>query len=163
MVLDVSKDGKHVTTLRPSRNNYPLNSAEPGPIARYFEGEATSEVALDAGPLTRPLVERLRPTPTALKRAIAGGGRAAADRDQPRGAGDRDHRDRRVVSRARNPTARMLFIVNPLVTWIWIGGDHRAARRADCAVAGAGSTALARLVHLGRPRGADGRRPPAQS
>ena len=49
-VLDVSKNGKHVTTLNPSRGYYPsLDVAQDGPVGRFYKGESTSEVGLRAG------------------------------------------------------------------------------------------------------------------
>ena len=44
------KNGKHVTTLRPSRAYYPSqDDGDLGPVGRFFEGEATSEVGMKAG------------------------------------------------------------------------------------------------------------------
>ncbi|MFT4050074.1 MAG: heme lyase CcmF/NrfE family subunit [Solirubrobacterales bacterium] len=119
VVLDVSKDGKHVSTMRPARNNYPLNSASVGPVARYFEGEVTSEVALQAGPW-RDLWSSVSPDTDALQKAID----AAAKLPQI----DSNEKLQALVINViaesfpkSNPTARVLFLVNPLVTWIWIG------------------------------------------
>jgi cytochrome c-type biogenesis protein CcmF len=118
-VLDVSKNGKHVAMMQPARNNYPLNSSAPGPIARYFDGEVTSEVALKAGPL-RDLWASVSPNTDGLQKAIT----AAAKLPQIK-----TNQEVQAIAitaivesfpRA-NPTARVLFIVNPLVTWIWIG------------------------------------------
>ncbi|MGH2958580.1 MAG: heme lyase CcmF/NrfE family subunit [Solirubrobacterales bacterium] len=119
VVLDVSKDGKHVATMRPSRNNYPLNSAVPGPVARYFEGEATSEVALEAGPL-RDLWSSVSPNTDGLKSAIEAAG------SLPQIKTNQEVQAIAITAIVEsfprsNPTARVLFIVNPLVTWIWIG------------------------------------------
>lgn len=118
-VLDVSKDGKHVTTLHPSRNNYPLNSSEPGPVARYFEGEVTSEVGLDAG-LTKDIWTAVSPDLSPLRESIATGGKLPKIDDPQVQA---------LVITAivdsypeRAESARVLVIVNPMVTWIWIGG-----------------------------------------
>jgi cytochrome c-type biogenesis protein CcmF len=118
-VLDVSKDGKHVATMTPARNNYPLNSSAPGPVARYFEGETTSEVALKAGPL-RDLWASVSPNTDGLQRAID----AAAKLPQ---INTNEKIQALAITAivesfaAAKPQARVLFIVNPLVTWIWIG------------------------------------------
>ncbi|HEV7919066.1 MAG TPA: heme lyase CcmF/NrfE family subunit, partial [Solirubrobacterales bacterium] len=48
-LLDIKKDGKLVTSLHPSRSWFPVNDDSMGSIGRYFGGEATSEVGLDAG------------------------------------------------------------------------------------------------------------------
>ncbi|MBI2691080.1 MAG: heme lyase CcmF/NrfE family subunit [Solirubrobacterales bacterium] len=119
VVLDVSKDGKRVATMRPSRNNYPVNSSGPGPVARYFEGEVTSEVALEAGPL-RDLWSSVSPNTDVLKQAIAAAGRL------PQIKTNRDLQAVAITAIVDSfprtkPTARVLFVVNPLVTWVWIG------------------------------------------
>jgi cytochrome c-type biogenesis protein CcmF len=118
-VLDVSKNGKHVTTLTPARNNYPENEATPGPIGRYFDGEITSEVGLDAG-LRRDIWSAISPNLDPLQAAIATGNKLPKI-DDPR--------VQALIITAivdsypkRAQTARILVIVNPLVTWIWIGG-----------------------------------------
>jgi cytochrome c-type biogenesis protein CcmF len=49
-VLGVEQDGERVTTLRPSRRYFRPSGAEVGGIGSFFDGEATSEVGLDAGP-----------------------------------------------------------------------------------------------------------------
>ncbi len=119
VVLDVSKDGKHVTTLTPSRNNYPLNSAAPGPVARYFEGEVTSEVGLEAGPW-RDIWASVSPNTDGLERAIAAAGKLPQI--------DTNEQVQAIAITAivesfpaAKPSARVLVLVNPLVTWIWIG------------------------------------------
>src|SRR4029453_2011210 len=44
-VLEVTRDGEHFATLRPSRNYYSSRDADPtAPVRGFFEGEATSEV-----------------------------------------------------------------------------------------------------------------------
>lgn len=118
-VLDVSKDGKHVATMRPARQNYPLNSAAPGPVARYFEGSATSEVALQAGPW-RDLWTSVSPDTDGLKRAIE------AANELPQIKTNREVQAIAITAivqsyPAAKPPVRVLFLVNPLVTWIWIG------------------------------------------
>ena len=45
-VVDVRKDGEQFTALTPARNYYPTQDPMAGPIGRYFEGEATSEIGL---------------------------------------------------------------------------------------------------------------------
>lgn len=118
-VLEISKDGKYVTTLSPSRNNYPLNSSEPGPIARYFEGEVTSEVGLDAG-MTKDIWTAVSPNLEPIRESIAKGNALPKIEDP---------RVQALVITAivdsypqRATNARVLVIVNPLVTWLWVGG-----------------------------------------
>ena len=47
--LRVRRDGKGLETLRPERSFFPSSNRDSGPVSRYFEGEATSEVGLHAG------------------------------------------------------------------------------------------------------------------
>ncbi len=118
-VLDVSKDGKKVTTLHPSRNNYPVNSNVHGPIGRFFEGEVTSEVGLMAG-MWRDLWSSVSPDTSHLKRAIeAASALPGIDENEEMQAVA-------IITIVEafpkgDPPARVLFLVNPLVTWIWIG------------------------------------------
>lgn len=119
VVLDVSKDGKKVTTLSPSRSNFPANTDNFGPIGRYFEGEVTSEVGLKAG-MWRDLWSSVSPDTDHLKRAIAAASKLPGVDENPQ--------MQAVAILAivdsfpgGNPPARILFLVNPLVTWIWIG------------------------------------------
>lgn len=118
-VLDVSKNGKHVTTLYPSRNYYPQNSTSMGLIGRYFGGEATSEVSLDAGPL-KDIWTAMQPDLRPLKPAIAAGNKLPQIKNREVQA---------VVITAivqayprAAKSATILVIVNPLVTWLWAGG-----------------------------------------
>lgn len=118
-VLDVSKDGRHVATMTPARNNYPMNSLEPGPVARYFEGETTSEVSLEAGPL-RDLWASVSPDTDGLKKAITAAGRLPQIKTNPEVQAIAIAAI--VASYPRSdPPARILMLVNPLVTWVWIG------------------------------------------
>jgi cytochrome c-type biogenesis protein CcmF len=118
-VLDVSRNGRHVVTLYPARNNYPMNSDAPGPVARYFEGEVTTEVALKAG-MFRDLWASVAPDTTRLKRAIDAAGKL------PQIETNRDIQAIAITAIVRSfpnsdPPMHILFLVNPLVTWIWIG------------------------------------------
>lgn len=118
-VLDISKDGEHVTTLRPSRNNYPINSIEPGPIARYFEGEVTSEVGLDAG-MTKDIWTAVSPSLEPLMPLIREGNELPKiENPQLQGLVITSIVD---AYPKRAETARILVIVNPMVTWLWVGG-----------------------------------------
>ena len=62
-----SKNGKDLGTLVTKRSFFPTNDPNLGPVSRYFEGNATSEVALRAGAwrdvwvVVAPDTGRLRP------------------------------------------------------------------------------------------------------
>ena len=122
-----ARDGKLVRTLRPTRGYYPARRRTLGPLARFFEGEATSEVGLSAG-VRRDLWTAVEPDLGRLRRAST---RATACFDRPArhaAAGRRSHGarlaalDARAALRARPPPATFRVIVSPLVTWIWLGG-----------------------------------------
>ncbi len=151
-VLGVEQDGKR-SELRPSRRYFRPTGMESGTISSFFDGEATSEVGLKAGP-TSDLWTAVQPDISAVKRRMR-----AADqgfRACVSGAPGTPPQCR-AVSRlmrvaAANPSLRPValaqierlqavtaerlaksylsddavatfrVIVDPLVTWIWIGG-----------------------------------------
>jgi cytochrome c-type biogenesis protein CcmF len=139
-VLDVSKGGKHVTTLHTSRGFYPAQDASLGPIGRFFNGEADSDVGLRAG-LTKDIWTVANPDLTPLQPTIAQGDRVftAALKQAMGRVGTmplaqaqaalaplwqaRDEAVSRVAARyVSHPWAvDFLLIVSPLVTWIWLG------------------------------------------
>jgi cytochrome c-type biogenesis protein CcmF len=119
-VLDVSKNGKHVTTLNPSRGYYPsVDVAQDGPVGRFYKGESTSEVGLRAG-LRRDLWTAIEPDTSRIERLADVADRKFSDAT-PRlslfiagtlAAGYAKH----------PPPATFRVIDSPLVTWIWLGG-----------------------------------------
>lgn len=118
--LSVTRNGKPYTTLRPSRNYYPASSiSEQGPIARYFEGEATSEVAMRAG-VQHDLWTAIEPDLTFLRADIAKAGKLPKA-DDPRIQG---YLLQALAQgyRNREPAATFRVAVNPMVSWIWAGG-----------------------------------------
>jgi cytochrome c-type biogenesis protein CcmF len=152
-VLRVSEGGEIVTTLRPSRRYFRPTGQDSGPLGSFFNGEATSEVGLRAGPgsdlwtavqpnildvqrgvraADRGFEACLRAAPGTPPQceALAATMRAAAANPalQPIAleqigklqglAIDRIARD---YLDDRSP-ATFKLIVDPLVTWMWIGG-----------------------------------------
>jgi cytochrome c-type biogenesis protein CcmF len=126
-IVDVRRDGRHVVTLRPERGYFPSTSdAGLGPVGRFFEGEATSEVGLKAG-LRRDLWTAMTPDIRGLMPTIQEGDRvfsAAAGKLPPAleaqalGAALNGIVKRYLDSR---PAATFRVITSPLVTWIWLG------------------------------------------
>ncbi|MBJ7348076.1 MAG: heme lyase CcmF/NrfE family subunit [Thermoleophilaceae bacterium] len=118
-ILRVSKDGKYVATLHPARNWYPINSTRMGLVGRYFGGEATSEIGLKAG-FTRDIWTAVQPDLRGLKAAIrAGNALPAIEKPEVQAiviTAIADSYPRRAGA------ATFRVIVNPLVTWLWIGG-----------------------------------------
>ena len=125
--LRVSKDGS-VTAMRTERSFFPSAGPMLGPVSRFFEGEATSEVALDAGvredvwasvaPDTRRLAPRIEEGDRVFSEADDAGALPAGERDVLLAEALRGL----VRSYADNPPpATFRLLVSPMVTWIWIG------------------------------------------
>ena len=136
-MLNVEQDGKHVTTLNPSRNYYSSTVSDPT-IAGFFGGEATSEVGRrtrvggDLWTAMRPDLSSFDPVIAAVDKRLA---RTIPD-ISPEGptpdqvAAMRAYTDRQGQA-IRNLAA--LYVANPLpvdfrinvnpfVIWIWVGG-----------------------------------------
>jgi cytochrome c-type biogenesis protein CcmF len=126
--LEVSKDGKLVQTLNPSRGYYP-SSAPFAPVSGMFAGESTSEVRMLAGlrrdvwtavqPELTSIRPRMRLYDRALRRAAASGKLSSDAEALAFGKLLQDVVDRYAAGR---PYATFRLIVSPLVAWIWIGG-----------------------------------------
>jgi cytochrome c-type biogenesis protein CcmF len=135
-VLDVSKQGKHVTTLTTTRSFYPA-ATDPtvGPISEAFNGASDSQVGLRAG-LTRDIWTVINPDLTPLQAQINRGDQLftklmtsltpAQARQQSTLDAIAIERARAIVGLAKRFVthpwrANFLLIVSPLVTWIWLG------------------------------------------
>lgn len=118
-VLEVSRDGRRVATLRPSRNFYPSSDGRMGVVGRFFGGEATSEVGMRAG-LTRDLWTAMQPDLRSLKGPIREANRRFGDAPPEVLGAVLGAIVQRYVREPRAATFRT--IVSPLVTWIWFGG-----------------------------------------
>jgi cytochrome c-type biogenesis protein CcmF len=118
-VIDVSRDGRHVATLRPARGYYPSPGIEDGSVGRLIGGEPTSEVGLKAG-LTRDLWTAIEPNLERMKPLIEKGNKVVP-LVRP---------DLGLVALAavvenykkNPPAATFRIITSPMVTWIWLGG-----------------------------------------
>jgi cytochrome c-type biogenesis protein CcmF len=124
-VMKVSRDGKTVGTLRTEKSYFPTEDPSLGPISRFFEGEATSEVGLRAG-LRRDVWSAISPNVRDLRKQIAEGDKVFTQiKDLP--AAKREVALAKVLALlTRNytkspPPATFRLIVSPLVSWIWIG------------------------------------------
>jgi cytochrome c-type biogenesis protein CcmF len=142
-VLNVSKGGKHVTTVTTTRGFYPSQDPSQGLVGRFFDSaNADSQVGLDAGlrrdiwtvinvnvdvsPL-QPLIDKANSlfaayAPQVMTRA------AKLPPGQAQGLMNSlwVERDLAVSEIARrfvtHPwSTEFLLIVDPLVTWIWLG------------------------------------------
>src|SRR3954454_20590478 len=124
-VMRVSRDGKTVGTLRTEKSFFPTEDPSLGPISRFFEGEATSEVGLRAG-LLRDVWSAISPNVRDLRKQIAEGDKVFTKaKNLP--ASHRDILLAKALVGLTNPysdtptPATFRLIVSPLVSWIWIG------------------------------------------
>jgi cytochrome c-type biogenesis protein CcmF len=106
-------------TYRPARNYYPAGDGTGGPIGRYFEGEANSEIDTRWGPL-RNFWLAIQPDIKPLEQPIAEANRRFADADAETQAIILAALIERYRTHA--PPATFRAIDSPLVMWIWIGG-----------------------------------------
>jgi cytochrome c-type biogenesis protein CcmF len=124
--MRVSRDGERVGTLHTERSFFPSADPSLGPVSRFFEGEATSEVGLRAG-LRRDVWSAISPNIRDLEKDIAEGDRVFTDAADDLAPGQRDvllvqALDGLARSYAQDPPpATFRLIVSPLVSWIWIG------------------------------------------
>jgi cytochrome c-type biogenesis protein CcmF len=152
-VVRVEKDGKLISVLRPSRRYFRPTGVEGGTIGNFFDGEATTEVGLKAGPgsdlwiALQPNISAVRqrvrvadqgfracvrgaPGTPAACRVVSGLMRAAALNPslQPKASAQIQALQAATADRVASSylddalPATFRVIVNPLVTWIWIGG-----------------------------------------
>jgi cytochrome c-type biogenesis protein CcmF len=152
-VLSVKEGGEQTAVLRPSRRYFRPTGAESGTISSYFDGEATSEVALQAG-AGSDLWSAAQPNIAAVQRRARAADRGfeACVRGAPGSPPQCDALAAMMRAAAANPTLRPValeqiaelqalaaerivrsylrestpatfrIIVDPLVTWMWIGG-----------------------------------------
>jgi cytochrome c-type biogenesis protein CcmF len=135
-VLDVSKHGRHVTTVTTTRSFYPA-PLDPtvGPISEAFNGQSDSQVGLRAG-LTRDIWTVINPNLQPLQKQIDQGDKvftALMTSLTPAQARQQGVIRFIQIKRAQAITGltsqfvthpwsvNFLLIVSPLVTWIWLG------------------------------------------
>ena len=135
-VLDVSKNGRHVTTLTTSRGFYPA-TGDPtvGPISVAFNGQSDSDVGLRAG-VTRDIWTVINVNLQPLQSKIDEGDRlfeklmtslTPAQANQPTVIQSiQAERATAIIGLTsqfvKHPwPVDFLLIVSPLVTWIWLG------------------------------------------
>ncbi len=120
-VLRVRRGGES-HTLSTYKSYFPSTDPSLGPVSRFFEGEATSEVGLEAGlrrdlwTAVAPDIQRLLPIIDRGDKVLAGADQATTDAALAtvlRALPERYTRDA--------PAATFRIIASPLVTWIWLG------------------------------------------
>jgi cytochrome c-type biogenesis protein CcmF len=117
-VLDVSKHGRHVATLRPSEGYYDSGELGQGSVGHLIGGQSVSHISMSAG-FTRDVWTAIAPDISSppLQRIVAAGNSTLPP----------DEGLLAVAYIARSylrapPPAQFHLIVSPLVMWIWIGG-----------------------------------------
>ena len=110
------------------RSFFPSAAPMLGPVSRFFEGEATSEVGLQAG-LRRDVWASIAPDTRRLAPRVKEGDKVFAEADES-GALTAGERDAFLAEALRGlvrsyaddpPPATFRLLVSPMVTWIWIG------------------------------------------
>jgi cytochrome c-type biogenesis protein CcmF len=123
--LSVRRGDGPAEALHTYKSYFPSTDPSLGPVSRFFEGEATTEVALRAG-VRRDLWTAVAPDIGRLLPRIEEGDKVFAD------ARELSAEDRGAfLAQALNglsrsytsspPPATFRLIVSPLVTWIWVG------------------------------------------
>jgi cytochrome c-type biogenesis protein CcmF len=124
----VERDGRRVATMHTVRSYFPSAAPMLGPVSRFFEGESTSEVALDAG-LGRDVWVTVAPDTARLAPLVKEGDQVFREADDA-GALAAGERDALLAEALRGltrtyaddpPPATFRLLVSPLVTWIWLG------------------------------------------
>jgi cytochrome c-type biogenesis protein CcmF len=141
-VLDVSKGGKHVSTLTTTHGLYPApDDPTVGPISEAFNGEGDSQVGLQSG-FTRDIWTVINPDLTPIQPLINRGDTlftklmtslTATQASNPATVrGIEVYRAEAIEGLASRFVSHpwpvnFLFIVSPLVMWIWLGAIIIAA------------------------------------
>src|SRR5688572_16105440 len=107
------------------KSYFPSTDASLGPVSRFFEGEATTEVALRAG-VRRDLWTAVAPDIGRLLPRIEEGDEVFADASELSDADSEAFLAQALSGLSRSytdspPPATFRLIVSPLVTWIWVG------------------------------------------
>jgi cytochrome c-type biogenesis protein CcmF len=124
--LKVRRGDDPAQTLYTYKSYFPSTSPDLGPVSRFFEGEATTEVALRAGvrrdlwTAVAPDIGRLLPRIEQGDKVFAGATELSADDRSAFLAQALSGLSRSYVDSP--PPATFRLIASPLVTWIWLGG-----------------------------------------
>jgi cytochrome c-type biogenesis protein CcmF len=120
-VLAVSRDGRHVATLRPLAGYYESSEAGQGAVGALIGGQAVSHISMDTG-LAGDVWSSVEPNIAApqLQRVVEAGNRVV-----PPGHPEEALVALAVLARSylRNPPPSQFNLITfPLVEWIWLGG-----------------------------------------
>jgi cytochrome c-type biogenesis protein CcmF len=125
-VMRVSRDGGKPFIVNTTKDYFPAQDASLGPVGRFFNGEATSEVGLKQS-LGRDVWSAVNPDTSRLQAKIAegdkvftkaGGSLTAAQENEFLAVALQGL----VSSYTKSPPpATFRLLISPLVTWIWVG------------------------------------------
>jgi cytochrome c-type biogenesis protein CcmF len=117
-VLDVAKNGRHVTTLEPSEGFYASDEASQGTVSSLIGGQPVSHIAMNVG-LTRNVWSAIEPDIEAprLQRIVKDGNSTLPPEEALVAVA---YLAREYVKHP--PPAQFNLLVSPLVMWIWAGG-----------------------------------------
>jgi cytochrome c-type biogenesis protein CcmF len=124
--LRLTRGGRMVGTLHTHKSYFPSPAPILGPVSRYFEGDATSEVGLRAG-LGRDVWTAISPDTDRLRPVIAQGDKVFSGPGAKLPSAQRDmflaETLRGLTARYTDnpPPATFRLLVSPMVQWIWIG------------------------------------------
>jgi len=126
--MRVARRGETPRLVHTEKSYFPSVGPLLGPVSRFFEGESTSEVGLEAG-LKRDFWITVAPDTQRLDASVKEGDRVftRADKAGALTAAERNDLLGRALSGlagsyARNPPpATFRVLVSPMVTWIWLG------------------------------------------
>ena len=116
-------DGK---TMHTSKDYFPSQDPELGPVSRFFDGESTTEVALDAS-LGKDVWAAVGPDIAKLRPRLDEGDRLFANAADDLSVEESNQFLGLALSGLTDgytnnpPPARFRLEVNPMVTWIWLG------------------------------------------
>ncbi len=120
-VLRVTKDGRYVTTLRPSEDFYESQEESQGSVGHLIGGQPVSNVGINAS-LTRDIWSAIAPeleTPR-LKHIIEVGNKTIPFSRPDEGLFVIDFLAHEYLQHP--PPAQFRLEVSPLIMWIWLGG-----------------------------------------
>jgi cytochrome c-type biogenesis protein CcmF len=126
--LRVARGDDPATVVRTEKAYFPSIGPMLGPVSRFFEGESTSEVGLNAG-LRRDFWVSVAPDTRRLDPRVKEGDRVFLKADKAGALTDAQRNDflgeaLRGLTRsyaADPPPATFRVLVSPMVTWIWLG------------------------------------------
>jgi cytochrome c-type biogenesis protein CcmF len=126
--MRVARGGEAPRLVHTEKSYFPSFGPDLGPVSRFFEGESTSEVGLNAG-LRRDFWITVAPDTQRLDARVKQGDRVFSRADDA-GALTASQRDELLAQALTGltrsyangpPPATFRVLVSPMVTWIWLG------------------------------------------